>query len=223
MKLFVFLLLLAINVLLTRGNPTSNVGGAEITSTNATINADPVEVTLYYEALCPYCQRFIQGQLYPTFQRLKDTGILKVKLYAHGNAYESWTGTRWSYRCQHGTRECDLNRFTTCAADQLNDGELLSFVHCLENNPHVEDGKKCLQEVGGDWLGGYECYNSDFGYNLQHQIAVKQKALSPRLRFVPWILVNGYHDDNVQGAVQRNMLSYVCNAYRGTKPSACRY
>lgn len=220
MKISIFSLLLAVNAVLILGSPAAS--RVENPALNTTSNANPVEITLYYEALCPYCRNFIRGQLYPTFLKLRGTGILKVKLFAHGNAAESWDGQRWNYRCQHGTRECDLNRFTTCTANQLTDDELVPFVYCLENNPRVEDGKKCLQEVGGDWLGGYECFNSDLGYSLQHEIAVKQKALSPRLRFVPWILVNGYHDDNVQGAVQRNMLSYVCNAYRGPKPSACR-
>ena len=67
---------------------------------NAAPNAaDPVEVTLFYEALDPHCREFILKQLIPTWKKLKSTGILKLKLYAHGNAkaYQDGKGLSENY------------------------------------------------------------------------------------------------------------------------------
>lgn len=188
---------------------------------NQTADAAPVEVTLFFEALCPYCRNFVQGQLYPTWRRLRKTGILKVVLYAYGNAYERWDGGKWVYRCQHGARECQLNLFETCAFKILNDDQKVPFIHCLEANPQIRNGRKCVVDVGGDWLGVYRCYMKKEGNDEQHRVKELQSKLQPRLKFVPWILVNGYHSDNLQGQVQQNMLYYVCNAYKGTRPSEC--
>ena len=61
----------------------------------ATPDADPVEITLFYEALCPYCQRYILNQLYPAWLELKDTGIMKIKMYAFGNARSQYKRGRY--------------------------------------------------------------------------------------------------------------------------------
>jgi hypothetical protein len=37
-----------------------------------------VSVELYYESLCGGCRYFVETQLFPTFFKLRDTGILKV-------------------------------------------------------------------------------------------------------------------------------------------------
>merc|ERR1711915_1098288 len=112
-------------------------------------DADPVEITLFYEALCPYCSRFILRQLVPTWRKLKDTGILKVKLFAHGNARGYQDGEWWRFRCQHGTRECQLNQLTTCAQMHLTEEQAFSFVNCIEQNPYPNWGSYCVRRAGG--------------------------------------------------------------------------
>ena len=44
------------------------------------INVDdsPVLVELYYESFCPGCRNFITTQLYTAFDKLRDSGIMKV-------------------------------------------------------------------------------------------------------------------------------------------------
>jgi interferon gamma-inducible protein 30 len=46
--------------------------------------AKPVQFALYYESLCPDCQRFFKQQLWPTFQKI--SSIMNLTLVPYGNA-----------------------------------------------------------------------------------------------------------------------------------------
>ncbi|XP_023342039.1 gamma-interferon-inducible-lysosomal thiol reductase [Eurytemora carolleeae] len=74
------------------------------------VEPEPVTVELYYESLCPGCRYFVETQLFPTFYKLKDAGIVQFSMYPYGNAKESQNpdGT-WKFECQHGDKECTGN------------------------------------------------------------------------------------------------------------------
>ena len=46
--------------------------------------AIPVNITLYYESLCPGCKEFIKEQLYPVWTELKN--IMNAEFVPYGNA-----------------------------------------------------------------------------------------------------------------------------------------
>ena len=48
--------------------------------------AKPVNVTLYYESLCPGCHQFILESLIPTWEKVKNIGLMSVVLRPYGNA-----------------------------------------------------------------------------------------------------------------------------------------
>ena len=74
-----------------------------------TADTEPVKVELYYESLCPGCRNFINTMLFPTFDKLRDTGVMEVELVPYGNAHQSQNpdGT-WSFTCQHDAPECKV-------------------------------------------------------------------------------------------------------------------
>jgi interferon gamma-inducible protein 30 len=39
--------------------------------------------------------------------------------------------------------------------------------------------------------------------------------LSPTLQFVPWITLNGEHDDQIQNGCQVDLVACVCAVYEG--------
>ena len=68
--------------------------------------APAVNVSFYYESLCPGCREVWKDQLYPTFQALGGSGIVNFEFVPYGNAREQAYGSSWIFTCQHGASEC---------------------------------------------------------------------------------------------------------------------
>ena len=68
--------------------------------------APAVNVSFYYESLCPGCREVWRDQLYPTFQALGASGIVNFEFVPYGNAREQAYGSSWIFTCQHGPSEC---------------------------------------------------------------------------------------------------------------------
>ena len=47
------------------------------------------------------------------------------------------------------------------------------------------------------------------------------ESLSPAHTFVPWILVNGQHDNKLQMEAMRDLLGLVCRLFQGPRPQQC--
>lgn len=182
----------------------------------------PVKIELYYEALCPDCQEFMKYQLYPTFQRLFQTGIFQLTLIPYGNAKESEVGGKWMFQCQHGEQECQMNLLETCAIHLLNNPQqFMPFIHCVELLPNLQDAQKCAGSLGIEWAPIAACYNGAEGNYLQHQMAQMTEALNPPHTYVPWVLVDGVHTEEIQKKAQQDLSALICENYKGKKPKEC--
>jgi interferon gamma-inducible protein 30 len=79
---------------------------------------------------------------------------------------------------------------------------------------------KCLKDAGLDADQVTKCAQSKEGVAIQHKNAQLTAALSPKHEYVPWILINGKHDDNLQNQAQSNLEALVCSLLQD-KPDAC--
>ncbi|XP_030541905.2 LOW QUALITY PROTEIN: gamma-interferon-responsive lysosomal thiol protein [Rhodamnia argentea] len=177
-----------------------------------------VALSLYYEALCPYCANFIVNSLSKVF----DTGLISIvdlRLIPWGNG---WISPDGSLSCQHGPDECLLNAIEACAITIYPDvTRHFRFINCVEQltlqGRHGE-WSKCLGTTG---LGNapVDCYNRGYGNKLERRNAQETARLNPPHKFVPWVLVN---NRPLQEEFP-NFVSYVCKAYRGAHvPAACK-
>ncbi|XP_073705091.1 gamma-interferon-inducible lysosomal thiol reductase [Garra rufa] len=184
-------------------------------------NADKVNVSLYYESLCPGCREFLVMQLVPTFIMLLD--IMNIDLVPYGNAQETESQGKYIYTCQHGEDECLGNLIETCLLNTLG-LEAIKVIFCMESG---EDVLKAAQPCLGvyfpetTWDSVMKCAKGDEGNKLMHQNALKTNALKPPHEYVPWITINGEHSDDLQNKAMSSLFTLVCSLYKGDKPPAC--
>nr|CAB3255258.1 gamma-interferon-inducible lysosomal thiol reductase [Phallusia mammillata] len=185
----------------------------------------PVQVDVYFESLCPDSIRFITTMLYPTWEKLESTGIMNVKIVPFGKAfYVKQDDGSYKFSCQHGKKECYGNSIENCLIkySDNNPHSYLPIVQCMESaSDPVAAANKCITDGGYSWDTINTCALGPEGNDLLHTAGVETKALEPKLNWVPWIVINGVHSDEIQSAATNDLLSLICETYQGEKPSEC--
>ncbi|OXB73120.1 UNVERIFIED_CONTAM: hypothetical protein H355_012045 [Colinus virginianus] len=148
----------------------------------ANVTAPPVQLSLYYESLCPACRGFLARQLFTTWLMLPQ-GVLNITLVPYGNAQERNVSGKWQFQCQHGPEECLGNMLQVYA-------------------PHLDEGRIAA------------CARGELGAALMHRNAQRTDALDPPHQYVPWVVINGKHTDELQEQAQSSLLRVVCRLYQ---------
>ncbi|NXT95669.1 GILT reductase, partial [Anhinga rufa] len=222
--------------------------------------AAPVELSLYYESLCPACRWFLVQQLF-TAWLLLPAEVLNITLVPYGNAKEEIVGGKWHFQCQHGPEECLGNMIETCLMHEAkNISTYFLVIFCLESGSSVTKNleavrpipvprapprgrprppdlpvyvcvcvsppprpRQCLQihapQLDRDRIAA--CVQGDAGAALMHRNAQLTEALNPPHQYVPWIVINGKHTDELQAQAEASLLGLICRLYQGEKPEAC--
>jgi interferon gamma-inducible protein 30 len=174
--------------------------------------ADLPVIDVYLESLCPGCMAFVGGS-FKNFNLNKDHEKLAVvNFYPYGNANEKWNGKQWDFTCQHGENECYGNLVETCAIKKFDVNGGHAIMICIEENiPKFDkDFDKTLEHCLPDEIIRNEilaCAKNDEGNGYMHENAQK----TPKHNYVPWVLVNGQYDKDVENKILSNMLSYLCD------------
>nr|XP_043611169.1 gamma-interferon-responsive lysosomal thiol protein-like [Erigeron canadensis] len=180
--------------------------------------AEKVQVKVYYESLCPYCENFIVNYLIDVFIEGIDA-IADVKLYPYGNAKVNANG---NITCQHGENECLLNTVEACAINTWPDvHDHFPFIFCVERYLYYDKFDKwesCFEELSLDPKPVKDCYSNGMGNQLELQYADVTNSLKPPKKYVPWVVVDGkpLYDDYIY------IITNICAMYKGpTLPKAC--
>ncbi|CAM8983301.1 unnamed protein product [Rhodiola kirilowii] len=176
-----------------------------------------VELSVYYEALCPYCGNFILNQLVELF-KTDIAQIVDLRLVPWGNASLK---NKFEITCQHGPDECRLNTIEACVIKTWPDFRRhYGMIHCIERLVFTQKENKLQSCFGSinEWQTLHKCYNSGLGTQLDLKYADETTHLNPPLQFVPWVVVNGRALKDDYG----NFLAYICKVYSGPKPDGCR-
>ena len=124
------------------------------TSTNTTTTDSTktiaIHVEVNYGTLCPHSIWFIQTHLWPTYWSLYPLHVIKLDLYSFGRAEEErLANEEFTFDCQHGELECQLNLIETCFQhlyDNRTQDEKLAFVYCATFDPSLATGEKCAKK-----------------------------------------------------------------------------
>ena len=130
---------------------------------------------------------------------------------------------KWQFTCQHGKVEYEMNLIETCAIHILGHAnQFMEYIHCVETTPNLVNAKVCVDQLKLDWHSISNCYNSTQGNLLEHGMAVATNALNPPRRYVPWLVGNGQHNEELEDDILTNFMEWVCRTYERVKPHACR-
>ncbi|CAN7944532.1 unnamed protein product, partial [Ixodes hexagonus] len=189
-------------------------------------NSAIVKVRLFYESHCPYSQRFITDQLWPTYQKLGKS--MKVRLVPFGLATKNETTRKDTKRvieikCHHGTKECLANMIQTCAIAMTRPVyRSLEFISCMSASKSPYDvAQTCAKSVGVKWKVVDRCVKSKLGTLLFYKMGQKTWAIAPRIVYVPYIEIDGQHSETLQEQATSNLLKLVCSRLGSKKPLAC--
>jgi interferon gamma-inducible protein 30 len=152
----------------------------------------PIKVTLMYEALCPFCQRFITNHLGNLYNQFR--GNVEIEMIPWGNSRLLRTG---QISCNHGQKECDANRLMSCVIDEVKVKQAIPFIICFEralSSSHVEQAMHhCSGFIRNNYHQIKMCYQSERGVQLQRQAAHKTATVrSHPVIEVPYIVINDY-------------------------------
>ncbi|XP_077517439.1 gamma-interferon-inducible lysosomal thiol reductase-like [Amblyomma americanum] len=181
-----------------------------------------INLTLYYEGLCPDCHEFILNQLWPTYAKLEE--YLQLDLLPFGNADMKVSNGTITFQCQHGPDECYINEVQTCAVKYVHPTrKLLDFVDCmLRQDDPTKAGEPCAQKVGTDWPVLNRCSTGPEGTQLLYQMGKRTRGHQPPIEYVPYVEINGFHNETMQDEVQRDLLHFVCELLEPQPPKACK-
>jgi len=185
-----------------------------------------VVVDLYYESQCPGCKQAITTSFKDAVAADGFFDMATLNLMPYGNAHETQTSSgSWDFTCQHGEAECQWNLVESCSKNLIScPYKSFEFINCIETSDtgtnYEELAKSCATSTNVDEIEDIlTCYNGEDAVKYEHEIAQATEALSPAHTYVPWVVAQGVHDDDVQDAVTGNLLKYVCDNYQGSAKS----
>merc|ERR1711862_355670 len=119
----------------------------------------------------------------------------------------------FTFKCQHGHRECEGNIVQACALHYNTDMHVqTSILNCIESASWPElAGKQCFDELGLDWAPVEACINGREGPELHAANGDKTHALNPSLYGVPWPTWDGVGGEQVLDEMDRlGLVGYLC-------------
>uniref|UniRef100_A0A1I8PBL7 Uncharacterized protein n=1 Tax=Stomoxys calcitrans TaxID=35570 RepID=A0A1I8PBL7_STOCA len=168
-------------------------------------NQEKLKVLVLYESLCPDSVRFMQRQLGPNYNDLKD--YIDISLVPFGKSYSENNGAQ--FYCQHGPKECLGNRQQSCILQQTNDQEQqVEFAVCQMAISNKSRGIDDCARSSGLSNDIDTCMTSELGTLLQLEAEQITHSYAPT--FVPTIVYDGVFDQQLQDNSLRNFRGTVC-------------
>eukprot|EP00448_Togula_jolla_P000877 CAMPEP_0170607538 /NCGR_PEP_ID=MMETSP0224-20130122/21108_1 /TAXON_ID=285029 /ORGANISM="Togula jolla, Strain CCCM 725" /LENGTH=249 /DNA_ID=CAMNT_0010932711 /DNA_START=65 /DNA_END=811 /DNA_ORIENTATION=- len=222
--MFALLLAAAVSFIWPQGSSALSIAGS-VASESA---QKKVTVELFYETLCPTCAAYISEEIAAVWFDKELREHVQFDMYPFGNGYAhaSEDGSEYSFECQHGEIECMGNMIQHCAME-VSDGPdaYMPMIICMEQAATTlveEIGKSCAADQGISWSDISDCIDSAKAQKDMYEIALYSNSLDPERLFVPWVQVDGKHDEMADQRWQ--LKKSICDALHSkgvSTPASC--
>ncbi|KAL9872981.1 GILT-like protein 1 [Glossina fuscipes] len=163
-----------------------------------------LNILILYESLCPDSKQFMQNQLGPNYESLKDFIDIKLVPFGKSNSFDNGL----QFFCQHGPTECMGNRQQSCVLHQSHDPlAQVKFAVCQMNKLDTSSIKEC-SELAGLSSDINQCMNSETGTLLQLEAERITHSYAPS--FIPTVIYNGVFEQQLQDNSLRDFRGTVC-------------
>jgi len=234
------ILFVVIGVLLVNHVTPIIVGDVDTNVVTTDDTPDKVQVELYLESQCPDCREMITTSFYDAYEIDGFLDMADITFIPFGNANETKDEDypdMYTFECQHGESECMYNLIETCAihkiATNCDNNPMMTqfqFIYCIEQHNDNRDtdqdyesvALKCATQVGVSIQTIDDiksCVLTKEGNIYEHAMAQKTAALNPPHTYVPYVVANGVHNDEIQNDVTDSLFDYVCRTYKGQNKS----
>ncbi|KAG5668072.1 hypothetical protein PVAND_016027 [Polypedilum vanderplanki] len=169
--------------------------------------AKPLKIDVYLESLCPASKAFMQEQLKPNYDEIKNDVLLKFIPFGKSQSTTNSSGT--FFDCQHGRYECETNMFQACSLNLIGDDQerQTQFMICtMETQP---ERFPCAEKAGLKIDDVKKCTEGEEGIKLQLENEKLTKPIINQSGHVPSIVFNGIWTEEDDDAAQENFLKIV--------------
>ncbi|XP_022743977.1 gamma-interferon-inducible lysosomal thiol reductase-like [Durio zibethinus] len=194
--------------------------GFKVSTPNSNSSSQNVNISIYYEAFCLHCAKFIVNKLEGLFENGL-ISIINLTLVPWGDSYIDKSNN--TIICKHGQEECQLNTIEACAIHVWPDvNKHYGLIYCIEFlaiEGRQKEWESCFDSLGLPQKHILDCYNSGKGRTLELAYANETAHLSPPHAYTPWVVVNNLSIGNDY----ENLEAYICKAYKGNAaPDSCK-
>ncbi|CAG9859129.1 unnamed protein product [Phyllotreta striolata] len=195
-----------------------------------------VNVSVYYESLCPDSKKFFTQQLYPSLQgNLSE--FVNLTLVPYGKSKATFEVTDWKFECHHGEAECYGNRIQACALKRIDKGQdspglgynkvAVGFINCLMDKADktaeaVFPTRDCaLVNPVSNLLDIENCSNHTDAFNYMAVFGRLTDQIQKPLKSVPTIVFNDQYKQEDNDLAQTNFAKALCQYIESDKPAEC--
>ncbi|KAM3132334.1 oxidoreductase activity protein [Paramecium bursaria] len=173
-----------------------------------------MKVQIFMESQCPDTHRLIK-QMQSALQIKDIENQIEFEYIMFGKGQQKQKADlTWEFECQHGEVECYGNRLETCAQQLLSWKEQLKLLGCMHGvkRKSIDDYDQaivnCLKDDDCALEKTAQCMKEKVSNYLQHKAA--DITLAQNLTFVPWIVIDGVHDDELDASIRQDFMKWLC-------------
>ena len=188
---------------------------------------EKIKIDIYCESEWRGCRDMVTNSLAYAYKQDGFLDMAEINWVPYGMAKETLVDDVWQFNCQFGIIECGFNLMESCGLNVLTDETMkFNFVNCIESNnskgyQYEKTARACgttLKITNIDDI--ITCFNGPDGNKYQHQYALETEAAA--IKYSPWVVANGVHNQDINDKVYANVFAYVCQNYTGkTKAKGC--